>query len=43
MMGRRALGAHTDTIGFSFSDHQKLIRDAVRQFMEAGVRPFVKG
>ncbi|HKV60910.1 MAG TPA: acyl-CoA dehydrogenase family protein [Candidatus Acidoferrum sp.] len=27
---------------FSLNDHQKLIRDAVRQFMEAEVRPFVK-
>ena len=27
---------------FSFSDHQKLIRDTVRQFMEAEVRPVVK-
>jgi butyryl-CoA dehydrogenase len=27
---------------FSLSDHQKLIRDTVRQFMEAEVRPIVK-
>jgi alkylation response protein AidB-like acyl-CoA dehydrogenase len=27
---------------FSFSDHQKLIRDTVRQFMETEARPFVK-
>jgi len=27
---------------FSLNDHQKLIRDAVRQFMEAEVRPAVK-
>src|SRR5258705_461983 len=27
---------------FSLNDHQKLIRDAVRQFMEAEVRPIVK-
>src|SRR5260370_42474118 len=27
---------------FSLKDHQKLIRDPVRQFMEAEVRPFVK-
>src|SRR5271170_5448558 len=27
---------------FSLSDHQKLIRDTVRQFMEAEVRPSVK-
>src|SRR5437879_641332 len=27
---------------FSLNDHQKLIRDTVRQFMESEVRPFVK-
>src|SRR5882757_7390810 len=27
---------------FSLTDHQKLIRDTVRQFMEAEVRPLVK-
>jgi len=27
---------------FSLNDHQKLIRDTVRQFMEAEVRPFAK-
>ncbi len=27
---------------FSLNDHQKLIRDTVRQFMEAEVRPYVK-
>jgi butyryl-CoA dehydrogenase len=27
---------------FSLKDHQKLIRDTVRQFMDAEVRPFVK-
>src|SRR5256885_7510540 len=27
---------------FSLNDHQKLIRDTVRQFMEAEVRPIVK-
>ena len=27
---------------FSLSDHQKLIRDTIRQFMETEVRPFVK-
>lgn len=26
---------------FSLNGHQKLIRDSVRQFMEAEVRPFV--
>jgi hypothetical protein len=26
---------------FSFSDHQKLIGDTARQFMEAEARPFV--
>ncbi len=33
---------HADTMDFSLQDHQKLIRDTVRQFMEAEVRPFVK-
>src|SRR5207244_10916186 len=27
---------------FSLNDHQRLIRDTVRQFMETEVRPFVK-
>src|SRR3989442_12549046 len=27
---------------FSLSDHQKLIRDTVRQFMEAEVRPTIR-
>src|SRR3979411_1120456 len=27
---------------FGLKDHQKLIRDTVRQFMDAEVRPFVK-
>jgi butyryl-CoA dehydrogenase len=31
-----------DAMDFSLNDHQKLIRDTVRQFMEAEVRPFVK-
>jgi butyryl-CoA dehydrogenase len=31
-----------DTMDFSLKDHQKLIRDTVRQFMEAEVRPSVK-
>jgi len=31
-----------DTMDFSLNDHQKLIRDTVRQFMETEVRPFVK-
>jgi butyryl-CoA dehydrogenase len=31
-----------DTMDFSLNDQQKLIRDTVRQFMEAEVRPFVK-
>jgi alkylation response protein AidB-like acyl-CoA dehydrogenase len=39
---RKALDAYTDTMDFSLNDHQKLIRDTVRQFMEAEVRPFVK-
>ena len=34
--------ATKDTMDFSLNDHQKLIRDTVRQFMEAEVRPFVK-
>jgi butyryl-CoA dehydrogenase len=34
--------ATIDTMDFSLNDHQKLIRDTVRQFMEAEVRPFVK-
>ncbi|HVS87298.1 MAG TPA: acyl-CoA dehydrogenase family protein [Candidatus Acidoferrum sp.] len=32
----------SDTMDFSLSDHQKLIRDTVRQFMEAEVRPTVR-
>src|SRR5208282_5644606 len=32
----------TETMDFSLNDHQKLIRDTVRQFMEAEVRPSVK-
>jgi len=32
----------TDTMDFSLTDHQKLIRDTVRQFMETEVRPVVK-
>ena len=39
MCGREAAD---DTMDFSLNDHQKLIRDTVRQFMEAEVRPFVK-
>jgi len=31
-----------DAMDFSLKDHQKLIRDTVRQFMETEVRPFVK-
>jgi len=34
--------AYNDTMDFSLNDHQKLIRDTVRQFMETEVRPFVK-
>jgi len=34
--------AADDTMDFSLNDHQKLIRDTVRQFMEAEVRPIVK-
>jgi len=36
------MGRAADTMDFSLSDHQKLIRDTVRQFMETEVRPFVK-
>src|SRR5439155_1347329 len=39
--GRNAC-ATTDAMDFSLNDHQKLIRDTVRQFMEAEVRSFVK-
>ena len=38
----RAYLAYNETMDFSLNDHQKLIRDTVRQFMEAVVRPFVK-
>jgi hypothetical protein len=31
-----------DTMDFSLNDHQKLIRDTVRQFMENEVRPGVR-
>ena len=34
--------AYTDTMDFSLKDHQKLIRDTVRQFMETEVRPLVR-
>jgi butyryl-CoA dehydrogenase len=34
--------AADNTMDFSLKDHQKLIRDTVRQFMDAEVRPFVK-
>ena len=34
--------ATNQTMDFSLNDHQKLIRDTVRQFMEAEVRPSVK-
>jgi butyryl-CoA dehydrogenase len=34
--------AYIETMDFSLKDHQKLIRETVRQFMEAEVRPFVK-
>ena len=32
----------TDTMDFSLSDHQKLIRETVRQFMEGEVRPGIR-
>src|SRR5439155_7085650 len=38
----RALDAYILTMDFSLNDHQTLIRDTVRQFMEAEVRPIVK-
>ena len=34
--------AYNETMDFSLNDHQKLIRDTVRQFMEAEVRASVK-
>jgi butyryl-CoA dehydrogenase len=34
--------AYIETMDFSLKDHQKLIRDTVRHFMETEVRPFVK-
>jgi len=34
--------SYADTMDFSLSDHQKLIRDTVRQFMEAEVHPGVR-
>jgi butyryl-CoA dehydrogenase len=34
--------ATNDTMDFSLNDHQKLIRDTVRQFMENEVRPSVR-
>src|SRR5205807_5245970 len=34
--------AYNGLMDFSLNDHQKLIRDTVRQFMETEVRPFVK-
>jgi len=36
------LACTTDTMDFSLTDQQKLIRDTVRQFMEAEVRPGVR-
>ena len=34
--------ASASAMDFSLTDHQKLIRDTVRQFMETEVRPLVK-
>src|SRR5438046_10535627 len=39
MCNRKAVD---NTMDFSLNDHQKLIRDTVRQFVDAEVRPFVK-
>ena len=33
---------YNELMDFSLNDHQRLIRDTVRQFMETEVRPFVK-
>jgi alkylation response protein AidB-like acyl-CoA dehydrogenase len=33
---------YTRAMDFSLKEHQKLIRDTVRQFMEAEVRPGVR-
>jgi butyryl-CoA dehydrogenase len=37
-----AYPAYNGLMDFSLNDHQKLVRDTVRQFMETEVRPFVK-
>ncbi len=37
-----SIACKLDAMDFSLNDHQKLIRDTVRQFMEAEVRPLVK-
>jgi butyryl-CoA dehydrogenase len=42
MLASRVRFAHYNTMDFSLTDQQKLIRDTVRQFMEAEVRPLVK-
>jgi butyryl-CoA dehydrogenase len=42
MLASRVRFAHYNTMDFSLTDQQKLIRDTVRQFMEAEVRPVVK-
>ena len=40
---RRGEGDKSRTDGFwAFSDHQRLIRETVREFMEVEVRPHVK-
>jgi butyryl-CoA dehydrogenase len=42
MLASRVRFAHYNTMDFSLTDQQKLIRDTVRQCMEAEVRPLVK-
>ncbi len=42
MASAKRLTRTLDTMDFSLKDHQKLIRDTVRQFMEAEVKPSVK-
>ncbi len=41
-LGYASIGLTLFPMDFALKDHQKLIRDTVRQFMEAEVRPFVK-
>ncbi len=39
--GRAKARPYNTEMDFSLNDHQKLIRDTVRQFMDAEVRPSV--